>query len=173
MILGLGVDSLIWRKEEEEESLFSLCHWSCSHDFSHWARPTQNGTIQMLLYHGFDKTLFYVLLNIYQTSIYRELMVFNGLTLNMVLFQKWDRIFIYVSRLHSTSESIFFCKNASHEWNKIHIQRQKIEFSVYYIFFGFWICFKKNHRHSAIHIAWYLPFWYFHSVENKACEDTI
>ena len=34
-----------------------------------------------------------------------------------------------------------FFKILSHEWNKFYIQRQNIEFSVKYIFFGFWTCF--------------------------------
>ena len=111
-----------------------------------WARPSQNGTIQLVLYHGFDKILHVHIcisnINISRINVIQWFNIVYGFYFRSDFFMFHDCIARVII--------IFFLKNLFHEWNKIHIQPKKIEFSIFYIFFGFWICF-FFHGHSAIH----------------------
>ena len=61
------------------------------------------------------------------------------------LFHEWDWIF-YIST--TAKHEWKYYKIMFHEWNKFHIQRQTIGFSVYHVFLWFLTCFALHTLHD-------------------------
>jgi hypothetical protein len=77
--------------------------------------------------------------NIHSTTI---IYLYKGYSMLMdefgIYFTSEPGFIIFLRVRTTSSENII--KILSHEWNKLHIHQQSIEFSVYYIFFAFETC---------------------------------